>query len=99
MPVVVSGSANFSKSSVTKNDENTLVIKGDRRVADIYLTEFSRMFEHFWPRYLHELPPQAAGFSKPLDEGYTWHFDYYNSEKMGYKRKKVFNAMKEAKEV
>ena len=99
VPVVVSGSANFSKSSITKNDENTLVIKGDRRVADIYLTEFSRMFEHFWPRYLHTLPPTAAGFSKPLDEGFTWHTDYYNPEKMGYKRKKVFNGMKEEKEV
>ena len=98
-PVVVTGSANFSKSSITSNDENTLIIKGDRRVADIYLTEFSRMFEHFWPRYLYNLPPTAAGFSKPLDESYTWHLDYYNTEKMGYKRKKVFNTMKEAKEV
>ena len=93
-PVVVTGSANFSKSSITINDENTLVIKGDRRVADIYLTEYSRMFEHFWPRYLSTLPVRS--FSKPLDEGYTWHEDYYNPEKMGYKRKKVFNSMKEA---
>jgi PLD-like domain len=93
-PVVVTGSANFSKSSITINDENTLVIKGDRRVADIYLTEFSRMFEHFWPRYLSTLPVRS--FSKTLDEGYTWHEDYYNPEKMGYKRKKVFNTMKEA---
>ncbi len=95
-PLVITGSANFSKSSITSNDENTLVIKGDRRVADIYLTEYSRMFEHFWPRYLSTLP--TRGFSNPLDEGYTWHQDYYNTEKMGYKRKKVFNAMKAAKE-
>ncbi len=96
VPVVVTGSANFSKSSITLNDENTLVIKGDQRVADIYLTEFSRMFEHFWPRYLSTLPVRS--FSKPLDEGYTWHADYYNPKKMGMKRKKVFNAMKDAKE-
>jgi phosphatidylserine/phosphatidylglycerophosphate/cardiolipin synthase-like enzyme len=96
VPVVVTGSANFSKSSITKNDENTLIIKGDQRVADIYLTEFSRMFEHFWPRYLSTLPVRS--FSKPLDEGYTWHLDYYNPKKMGLKRKKVFSAMKDAKE-
>ena len=96
IPVVVTGSANFSNSSITNNDENTLVIKGDQRVADIYLTEYSRMFEHFWPRYLATLP--TRGFSKPLDEGYTWHLDYYNIDKMGYKRKKVFNAMKDAKQ-
>ena len=96
VPVVVTGSANFSKSSITINDENTIVIKGDQRVADIYLTEYSRMFEHFWPRYLSTLPVRS--FSKPLDEGYTWHLDYYNTAKMGCKRKKVFNAMKDAKE-
>lgn len=96
VPVVVTGSANFSKSSITSNDENTLVIKGDQRVADIYLTEYSRMFEHFWPRYLSTLPVRS--FSKPLDESYTWHRDYYDTNKMGQKRKKVFNAMKDAVE-
>lgn len=46
-PVVVTGSANFSASSTTKNDENMLVIAGDPRVADVYLTEFMRLFSHF----------------------------------------------------
>ncbi|RYF90357.1 MAG: hypothetical protein EOO03_03865 [Chitinophagaceae bacterium] len=96
VPVVVTGSANFSKNSITNNDENTIIIKGDQRVADIYLTEYSRMFEHFWPRYLATLP--TSSFSKPLDEGYTWHKDYFNKNKMGYKRKVVFNAMKDAVE-
>jgi phosphatidylserine/phosphatidylglycerophosphate/cardiolipin synthase-like enzyme len=45
-PVVVTGSANFSDPSTTDNDENMLVISGDRRVADIYLTEFMRLFTH-----------------------------------------------------
>ena len=96
VPIVVTGSANFSKSSITSNDENTLIIKGDQRVADIYLTEYSRMFEHFWPRYLSTLPVRS--FSKPLDENYSWHKDYYNVNKMGQKRKKAFNTMKDAKE-
>lgn len=95
-PVVVTGSANFSKSSITSNDENTIVVKGNRRVADIYLTEFSRMFEHFWPRYLAGLSKEK-GFSKPLDESYTWFNDYFDKEKLGYKRKQVFNTMKQAK--
>lgn len=51
-PVVVTGSANFSASSQTKNDENMLVIKGDRRVADIYFGEFMRLFDHHYARYL-----------------------------------------------
>ena len=50
-PLVVTGSANFSEASTTENDENMLVIRGDTRVADIYLGEFMRMFNHFFFRY------------------------------------------------
>jgi len=46
------GSANYSDNSTTDNEENTVVICGDggpvaRRVADIYLTEYHRLFMHF----------------------------------------------------
>lgn len=51
-PIVVSGSANFSNPSIFTNDENTLVIRGDLRVADIYLGEFMRLFRHFYYRNL-----------------------------------------------
>ena len=46
-PLVITGSANFSPPSTTENDENMLVIRGSTRVADIYLTEFMRLFNHF----------------------------------------------------
>lgn len=46
-PVVVSGSANFSENSILSNDENMLVIRGDTAVADVYLTEFMRLFVTF----------------------------------------------------
>jgi phosphatidylserine/phosphatidylglycerophosphate/cardiolipin synthase-like enzyme len=46
-PVVITGSANFSVASTKENDENMLVIRGSTRVADIYLTEFMRLFNHF----------------------------------------------------
>ncbi len=46
-PIVVTGSANFSKASSDTNDENMLVIRGDTRVADIYLGEFMRLYKHF----------------------------------------------------
>lgn len=47
VPTVISGSANYSESSTTKNDENTLVIKGDDRVADICFTEYMCLFDPF----------------------------------------------------
>ena len=51
-PVVVSGSANFSMASTTRNDENMLVLRGQeaRRVAECYLVEFMRVFSHHQPR-------------------------------------------------
>ena len=49
-PILVTGSANFSNNSTKTNDENSLIIRGDTAVMDIYITEFMRMFEHYWFR-------------------------------------------------
>lgn len=46
-PIVVTGSANFSSASTTENDENMVLIRGDRRVADLYFTEFNRLWGHY----------------------------------------------------
>ena len=53
-PVVITGSANFSEASTNDNDENMLAIRGDRRVADIYFTEFNRLFNHYYFRSVVE---------------------------------------------
>ncbi|MEP6695961.1 MAG: phospholipase D-like domain-containing protein [Pseudonocardiales bacterium] len=50
-PTVITGSANFSPASTTDNDENMLVVRGDTDVADVYFTEFTRIFNHFYARY------------------------------------------------
>ena len=49
-PLVCSGSANFSENSLVNNDENMMLIRGSTRVADIYMTEFDRLFRHFYFR-------------------------------------------------
>lgn len=46
-PTVVVGSANFSKASADTNDENMLVIRDQAAVADVYLGEFMRLFNHY----------------------------------------------------
>jgi phosphatidylserine/phosphatidylglycerophosphate/cardiolipin synthase-like enzyme len=53
-PHVVTGSANFSKASTNDNDENMIIIRGDKRVADIYFTEFNRLFNHYYFRSVVE---------------------------------------------
>lgn len=46
-PIIITGSANFSRASCVDNDENMLVVRGDKRVADIYLGEFMRLYKHY----------------------------------------------------
>lgn len=59
-PVVVTGSANFSEDSSKENDENMLLVRGDRRVADIYFTEFNRLFNHYYFRSVREATRRIA---------------------------------------
>jgi phosphatidylserine/phosphatidylglycerophosphate/cardiolipin synthase-like enzyme len=51
-PTVITGSANFSLGSQTTNDENMLIIRSDTRVADVYLGEFMRIFDHLYARMI-----------------------------------------------
>jgi phosphatidylserine/phosphatidylglycerophosphate/cardiolipin synthase-like enzyme len=80
-PIVVTGSANFSEASTEQNDENMLVIRGSRRAADIYLTEFNRLFNHYYFRSVTEdvrtfRSRPAGGDSLFLAEDSTWQDKY-----------------------
>jgi phosphatidylserine/phosphatidylglycerophosphate/cardiolipin synthase-like enzyme len=67
-PIVVTGSANFSRASQAENDENMVVIRGNTRVADIYFGEFMRIFDHIYSRYVVG-KMKKAGTSDP-DAGF-----------------------------
>jgi len=76
-PVTLTGSANWSESSVDDNDENMLVIRGSRRVADIYFGEFMRIFAHHRfresvARYVKEHGEDFADYWKPQDLFEDW---------------------------
>jgi hypothetical protein len=64
-PLVITGSANFSPASTSSNDENMLVITGDTRIADVYFTEFARIFQHMYARYWAK---RLAEGGQPSDE-------------------------------
>lgn len=78
-PLVVSGSANFSEASTTDNDENMLIIRGDTRVADIYLGEFMRLYRHFAFRDWLSSQPQSNTNPEVshLDERDRWWRGYF----------------------
>ncbi len=80
-PTTVTGSANFSPTSQTGNDENMLVIRGDRRVADVYFGEFMRLFDHLYARYLARkikeakiTPKPGSGYLRPDASWVAAHF-------------------------
>ena len=77
-PLVVSGSANFSDASTTDNDENMLIIRGNSRVADIYLGEFMRLYRHFAFRdWLTQHPEADEVQVSHLDETDQWWKHYF----------------------
>jgi phosphatidylserine/phosphatidylglycerophosphate/cardiolipin synthase-like enzyme len=96
-PIVVTGSANFSAASTTGNDENMLIIRGDRRVADIYFTEFNRLFNHYYFRAVQEkaagVTPAAAGNSLFLKEDPADWLDKYEPGALRSKRVQMFANM------
>lgn len=93
-PLVVTGSANFSRPSQRINDENMLVIRGDTRVADIYFGEFFRIFDHHYARYVVRKIRNAnqndpdAGYLKPRAE--DWVPGYFEADGPKSKRRKYF---------
>jgi phosphatidylserine/phosphatidylglycerophosphate/cardiolipin synthase-like enzyme len=93
-PLVVTGSANFSRPSQRTNDENMLVIRGDTRVADIYFGEFMRVFDHHYARYIVRVLSEA-GRSDP-EAGYLkaktsdWLASHFNPASYKSKRRTYF---------
>jgi phosphatidylserine/phosphatidylglycerophosphate/cardiolipin synthase-like enzyme len=100
-PIVVTGSANFSEPSTTGNDENMLIIRGDRRVADIYFTEFNRLFNHYYFRAVHQRaagnPRAAPNDSLFLKEDPAEWLAAYEPGKLRSKRVRMFAGMSGAK--
>jgi phosphatidylserine/phosphatidylglycerophosphate/cardiolipin synthase-like enzyme len=95
-PVVISGSANFSDASTKNNDENMLVIRGDKRVADIYLGEFMRLWRHHRFRYIENKLAAAGDASKYepnyLDPTPQWAELYFKPGTVKFKKRRAFRG-------
>jgi phosphatidylserine/phosphatidylglycerophosphate/cardiolipin synthase-like enzyme len=93
-PLVCSGSANFSSGSLLQNDENMLLIRGNTRVADIYMTEFDRIFRHFYFRDIaNELAAAKKGGNAKsvfLDETSGWTDSYFRNGTLKSNRRLMF---------
>jgi phosphatidylserine/phosphatidylglycerophosphate/cardiolipin synthase-like enzyme len=77
-PIVITGSANFSGASTTSNDENMLIIRGNERVADIYVGEFMRLWNHYaFREWLAAGAPGGTAEFRHLDVQDRWWKDYF----------------------
>jgi len=91
-PLICTGSANFSGNSLENNDENMVLIRGDTRVADIYLTEFLRLHEHF---YFRDAANARAGKGRDqegafLEEVEDWTADDFQAGSYLNARREMF---------
>lgn len=95
-PLVFSGSANFSPPSLLDNDENMVLIRGDRGVTDVYLTEFFRLFNHFYFRYVaQETAKRNQGDPNEivfLDEDDSWADASYTAGRYHSRRRELFGV-------
>jgi hypothetical protein len=94
-PLICTGSANFSENSLTSNDENMVLIRGSTRVADIYLTEFDRLFRHFYFRDVaNETATKLKEGERPkkvfLDEDDGWTEEYFFEGGFKSRRREMF---------
>lgn len=94
-PRIFTGSANFSPNAVNNNDENMLLIRGDRSVADAYLTDFFRLLNHF---YFRQVANRQAQDGKPnldirfLDPTDAWVAGHFRQQNYRSKRRELFGV-------
>ena len=73
-----------------------LLIRGNTRVADIYMTEFDRIFRHFYFRDIaNELAAVDEGDGKKsifFEENDKWSVNYFNPGTLKNNRREMFFA-------
>jgi phosphatidylserine/phosphatidylglycerophosphate/cardiolipin synthase-like enzyme len=76
--VVVTGSHNLGYRASHNNDENMVVIRGHRRLAEAYACHVLDLYDHYaWRFLLHRFPHT---FGRPLDGTDTWQDRYIKDD-------------------
>lgn len=82
-PAIVTGSHNFSKGASQKNDENFVVISGNRALAQAYAVNVLSLYDHYrWRKYVSECAKAGKKPWSHLSEDPDWLKKYRaNSER------------------
>jgi len=92
-PMVLIGSANFSEGSCKQNDENTLLVRGDKRFAAVIATEFLRMYDHYKIRYwINKMKNHDRSATVYLNDSPEWSRIYFRKTNRSrkYRDREVF---------
>lgn len=86
-PAILVGSSNHSDESCRRNDENNLLIRGDRRIIAVMTTEFLRMYDHYKSRdFINSIQRgTAAPDDKFLKESEAWAATSFNPQARSHK--------------
>ncbi len=95
-PLLISGSANFSKNSTVNNDENMVITRGNLRLTDMFLGEFMRLWNHFYAREISNRQAAKLGTQKHeasyLAPNDSWAKPYYKKGTVQYKERELFSG-------
>ena len=81
-PIIITGSNNFSKAGSSKNDENMLILRGETAVADTYLCEMLRFYDHYRFRFnIRKQQQLGQTVSLGLAEDDRWTNPYFEPAK------------------
>jgi len=79
-PIVITGSHNFSSSASRKNDENMLIIKGNRKLAEAYAVNIKSVYDHFRANAVAaEMASQGKNMGELFSDKLTWQAAYFKA--------------------
>lgn len=81
--IVITGSHNFSKSASESNDENFIVVKGDKSLAEAYSVACFATYAHYrWRAYAHEKKEKGEKIWDHLSDKPEWQESYLKSDRI-----------------
>jgi phosphatidylserine/phosphatidylglycerophosphate/cardiolipin synthase-like enzyme len=72
-PTIVTGSHNFSKTASASNDENFIVISGNRPLAQAYAVNVLGLYDHYrWRKHVYDCAPSGKQPWSHLTDDPDW---------------------------
>lgn len=81
--IVITGSHNFSKAASESNDENFIIVKGNKPLAEAYAVACLSTYAHYhWRAYAHDKISKGERIWAHLSDKPEWQERYLRSERI-----------------